>query len=156
MTPFLHLHPGVIGKVARTPVFPTITVSTAILEHRQLNSIIDSIGDTSENFRFSAAVAGFAQVLKGGKYLANASGAKGYAENPELHFDDVLRLAQQAKGADNFGYRSEFLNIVRLAKALSPKQSRQELSKQESQFKMDHRRAPEKLMATANKPLSLQ
>ncbi|MEM8743729.1 MAG: YfbK domain-containing protein, partial [Pseudomonadota bacterium] len=55
--------------------------------------------------RFATAVAAFGQILKGGKY----TGSYGY--------DDVIKLAQSAKGKDEFGYRAEFINLVRLAKS---------------------------------------
>ena len=58
--------------------------------------------------RFSVAVAAFAQLLKGAPYT------QGYT------FDDVLALAQPARGDDPFGYRAEFLNLVRLAKSAQP------------------------------------
>ena len=54
--------------------------------------------------RFSTAVAGFAQLLKGGTY----TGA--------LSYDDVIAQAQAAKGEDAFGYRTEFVQLVRKAK----------------------------------------
>ncbi len=63
--------------------------------------------------KFAAAVAAFGQVLKGGKYTGNYS------------YDDVIALAQSAKGEDRFGYRAEFINLVRLAKsaaAMAPQQ----------------------------------
>lgn len=53
---------------------------------------------------FASAVSGFAQLLKGGKY----TGDYGY--------DDVIELAQQTRGADPFGYRTEFVQLVRKAK----------------------------------------
>ena len=72
----------------------------------------------SKNFRehqstlaeaqFSIAVAAFGQLLKGEPYT------QGYT------FDDVLALAQGARGGDPFGYRAEFLNLVRLAKSARP------------------------------------
>ena len=34
-----------------------------------------------------------------------------------MSFDDVLRIANAAKGKDAFGYRSEFVQMVRSAKA---------------------------------------
>ena len=59
----------------------------------------------SDDVRFSVAVAGFGQLLKGGKYTG------------KLTYDDVITMAQGAKGADEFGYRAEFINLVRLAKS---------------------------------------
>jgi len=65
---------------------------------------------TSQDFRFAASVAAFGQLLKGGNY----TGSYGY--------DDILTLARNSRGNDPFGYRSEFLQLVTLAKTLSLKQ----------------------------------
>ncbi len=54
--------------------------------------------------QFSTAVAGFAQILRGGTHTGS------------LTFDDVLKQAQAAKGGDEFGYRTEFVQLVRKAK----------------------------------------
>jgi len=62
----------------------------------------------STETRFSIAAAAFAQLLKGAPYL----GSYGY--------DDVIALAQGAKGDDPFGYRAEFVNLARLAKSARP------------------------------------
>ena len=53
--------------------------------------------------RFAVAVAAFGQLLRGDPYLK----AFGY--------DQVIALAQPARGDDPFGYRSEFVQLVRLA-----------------------------------------
>jgi len=63
---------------------------------------------SSKNFRFSAAVAGFAQLLKNDEYLKNS-----------FNFDSVLKLATSARGKDEFGYRGEFNQLVSLTKSLS-------------------------------------
>ena len=55
--------------------------------------------------RFAAAVAGFAELLRGGRYTGSWS------------YDDVLRVATDARGPDEFGYRSEFVELVRAAKS---------------------------------------
>ena len=57
----------------------------------------------SEEVIFSTAVASFGQLLRGDTRLGN------------WNFDDVLALAQQGKGDDPFGYRTEFIRLVRLA-----------------------------------------
>lgn len=59
--------------------------------------------DLTEDVIFSTAVASFGQLLRGDTRLGDWS------------YDDVLRLAQQGKGTDSFGYRSEFIRLVRLA-----------------------------------------
>lgn len=62
----------------------------------------------SEDFRFAAAVAAFGQRLgDGGKYLNG------------FDFDRIHDLAAGSRGNDRFGYRGEFLNMVRLAKSLA-------------------------------------
>ena len=73
------------------------------------HEIVADINRTSDAFRFSAAVAMFAQQLRGGKYTGQAS------------YDDTLALASGARGQDPFGYHGEFLTLVNLAKSLSSK-----------------------------------
>lgn len=63
------------------------------------------IQQTHKDIRFSTAVAAFAQLLKNEDYIKDYS------------YDDVIELAQSAKGDDIFGYRSEFINLVRLAQS---------------------------------------
>ncbi len=81
--------------------------NSRLIEHPIHVTEIEKLVDkTSDNFRFSAAVAGFAQLLRGGKYTDDFS------------FDDVLQLARQARGDDPFGYRGEFISLVNLANSL--------------------------------------
>ncbi|WP_157216321.1 vWA domain-containing protein [Flavisphingomonas formosensis] len=63
--------------------------------------------DAPQDARFATGVAAFAELLRGGKY----GGAMGY--------DDVLAIANAARGSDAFGYRAEFVQIVRAAKTAS-------------------------------------
>ena len=65
------------------------------------NTQVDS--GLNNEFQFATAVAGFAQLLKDDKYLS------------EWTYDDALDLAQSHKGADEFGYRSEFVQLIRKA-----------------------------------------
>jgi Ca-activated chloride channel family protein len=58
-----------------------------------------------QDARFAAAVAGFAELLRGGKYSGT------------LSYDDVVRIANGARGRDEFGYRAEFVQLVRAAKS---------------------------------------
>ncbi len=67
-----------------------------------------ALESSTADVRFSIAVAAFGQLLKGEPYTQSYS------------FDDVLTLAQGARGDDPFGYRAEFLNLVRLAKSARP------------------------------------
>jgi len=64
-----------------------------------------SINETSENFRFSAAVAGFGMLLRNSDYKGN------------INYDEVLSLARSAKGDDKDGYRAEFIRLVELSES---------------------------------------
>jgi Ca-activated chloride channel family protein len=66
------------------------------------------IAAAPEDVRFSVAVAGFGQILRGSHYIGGWG------------FDDARSLALGARGPDPFGYRAEFLNLVRLAKSARP------------------------------------
>jgi len=68
--------------------------------------VTENISQASNNFRFSASVAAFAQKLRGGKYLH------------DFNYNDILQLARQSKGDDTFGYRSEFIQLIALAQQL--------------------------------------
>ncbi|MES2818394.1 MAG: VWA domain-containing protein [Pseudomonadota bacterium] len=65
-----------------------------------------AIAQASEDLRFAAAVAAFAQQLKGGRY----TGSFDLAASAEL--------ARGAKGEDRFGLRAEFVQLVELAQSL--------------------------------------
>ena len=62
--------------------------------------------ETSDNFRFSAAVAEFGMYLRNSEFKGNTT------------VDSVLELAQNAKGSDEEGYRSEFVRLVKASEAL--------------------------------------
>ncbi len=63
-------------------------------------------GATSDNFRFSAAVAGFGMLLRDSKHKAATD------------YGLVLRLANGAKGPDAHGYRAEFIRMVEKAQLM--------------------------------------
>jgi len=65
------------------------------------------LAEASSEFRFATAVAGFGQLLRGGKYAGQWS------------YADARALAASGMGPDRFGYRGEFLRLVDLAQALS-------------------------------------
>ncbi|MEM7613026.1 MAG: VWA domain-containing protein [Pseudomonadota bacterium] len=73
--------------------------------HRR--DVIDRVSAASENFRFSAAVAAFAQTLRGGRYTGN------------YDYAAIETLARESRGTDPHGYRSEFVSLVALADSLS-------------------------------------
>lgn len=68
--------------------------------------------DAPVDARFATAVAAYGEILRGGRHTA------------KFTFDDVLRVATAARGDDPFGYRSEFLQLVRAAKTASAMRTR--------------------------------
>ncbi|MGE3874997.1 MAG: von Willebrand factor type A domain-containing protein [Parvibaculaceae bacterium] len=78
--------------------------SKLITEPVKIGTAAATVASAPRDSRFAAAVAAFGQLLRGGQYTKSYS------------YDDVIALAQGAKGDDAFGYRAEFINLVRLAK----------------------------------------
>lgn len=62
---------------------------------------------TSTNFKFAASVAEFGMLLSGSDFKQGAS------------FDHVIRTATQAMGADQEGYRSEFIKLAKSARLMA-------------------------------------
>ncbi|MDB5106692.1 MAG: uncharacterized protein JWP91_4381 [Fibrobacteres bacterium] len=62
--------------------------------------------DASENFRFSAAAAGFGLLLRGSQYAGN------------MDLDKVAAMARGSRGRDTAGHRAEFISLVESAKTL--------------------------------------
>lgn len=80
--------------------------NTSILMTRPITSSDErKFNDLPDDLRFAAAVAGFGQLLRGSKYTNS------------LTWDQVIDMANSARGKDEFGYRTEFVNLVRLAKS---------------------------------------
>lgn len=74
-------------------------LSTPIDRSREVASFAAAPDDA----RFATAVASFAELLRGGRY----TGA--------MTYDDVLKMAGPVRGADEYGYRAEFIQLVRAA-----------------------------------------
>ena len=64
-----------------------------------------SIPGTETNF--AAAIAGFGQLLRNPQYLG------------DWGYDDAISLANANRGEDSFGYRTEAVQLMRLAQSLS-------------------------------------
>jgi len=67
---------------------------------------VTSVEEAGEDRRFAAAVAAFGQLLKGSDHIGDYS------------HDQIIQLALSGRGADEFGYRAEFINLVRLARSV--------------------------------------
>jgi Ca-activated chloride channel family protein len=65
-----------------------------------------SLDETSPDFRFAAAVAGFGMLLKDSQHRG------------EISLDDVIRLAESGLGGDMSGYREQFVELAERARNL--------------------------------------
>ncbi len=59
-----------------------------------------------QDMRFAASVAGAAELMRADPYVKS------------FNYDRAIDIANAAKGEDKFGYRTEFVQLLRLAKAL--------------------------------------
>ncbi|MGE0560202.1 MAG: von Willebrand factor type A domain-containing protein [Flavobacteriales bacterium] len=80
---------------------PDEETSKLIVNHLLDKSV--SLSKSSNNFRFSAAVAEFGMLLRNSKHKANAN------------FKQVVELAKASKGKDENGYRAEFIRLVEMS-----------------------------------------
>ncbi len=101
------------GKLESEYAFLKIRYKLPDSEKSQLiQTPINSDNEYSEidrvpaDIRFAASVAAFGQLLRGGTFTA------------QFTYGDVIKLAETATGKDPFGYRHEFLNLVRLAESI--------------------------------------
>ncbi|WXL24219.1 VWA domain-containing protein [Ectopseudomonas mendocina] len=105
---------GKAGEMAwlRIRYKPVGQNSSNLLEQPIASGAVQSIDQANEDLRFAAAVAAFAQQLKGGSYTGDFSLA------------DSAALARKAKGEDYFGLRAEFIQLAELAQSLQTENSR--------------------------------
>nr|MBC8146889.1 DUF3520 domain-containing protein [Bacteroidota bacterium] len=83
---------------------PDEDVSKLIVQRVKVSDIKKS--NTSDNFNFAVSVAEFGMLLRDSEYKENSS------------FTQVLRIAKQSKGKDEYGYRSDFIKMVETAELL--------------------------------------
>jgi Ca-activated chloride channel homolog len=86
---------------------PKSDVSTLISTPVDRSSEHSRFEEAPTEARFATSVAAFGEILRGGRHTGSFA------------YDDVLRIASAARGEDAFGYRSEFLQLVRAAKTAS-------------------------------------
>ncbi len=77
---------------------------SALIETPITDQLKETTPAHTQEVNFSIAVAGFAQLLRGSNYVG------------EYNYDKVIELAQANKGKDEYGYRTEFIQLVRKAK----------------------------------------
>ncbi len=85
---------------------PDQETSKLISQPVYVSNIHSTVKQTTSDFKFASSVIGFGELLKGGQY------------QKDFGFDQIIELSTNARGKDTFGYRSEFVQLVKLAKSL--------------------------------------
>ncbi len=85
---------------------PPKSEKSILIEH-PVKDTNKPLEETSDNFRFSAAVAGFGMILRGSKFKGNTN------------FTMITKMAKEAKGNDPNGYRAEFIRLIKTAELLN-------------------------------------
>lgn len=80
--------------------------SKLIMRLVNTEDVITDLAQSSEHFRFAAAVAAYGQLLRGSEYMESFS------------YDNVKQLAATALGKDNQGNRRDFMKMVDLTQSL--------------------------------------
>jgi len=78
--------------------------TSQLIEQPILIASRDVPQNLQRDVQFATAVAGFGQLLRGSTFTGT------------LSYDDIIKQPQAAKGDDQFGYRTEFVQLVRKAK----------------------------------------
>jgi autotransporter-associated beta strand protein len=107
------ISPGQLAEAAKTGEMMTVKLRYKEPES-DLSKLIEvptkddgkTLTASSEEFKFSAAVAGFGLLLRDSSYKGS------------LSWETVRRLALDGKGADKQGYRGEFLQLIDKARGL--------------------------------------
>lgn len=96
---------GELGFVKLRYKLPKSATSRLISTPINRRAEFASFAQAPRDARFATAVAGFAELLRNGRYSG------------KLTYGDVLQMAEAARGPDEFGYRSEFIQLVRAAQS---------------------------------------
>ncbi|GAA0852699.1 YfbK domain-containing protein [Aliiglaciecola litoralis] len=87
---------------------PIDSDTSQLISHAVAQSQITEFAQQNSDFKFATAVVGFAQILKNSQYSS------------KFDLDSILTLANQNKGLDDYGYRAEFVSLIRMTKTLQP------------------------------------
>ncbi len=99
-------HTGELAYVRLRFKHPGENESKEIGQAVLVSSIRANMDQATRNLKFAAAVAGFGQILRGGKFTG------------DWNYENVADLARNSRGSDDHGYRSEFIRLVELAGTL--------------------------------------
>jgi Ca-activated chloride channel family protein len=83
---------------------PTGSVSS-LISNTVPNQAV-AMESTDKDFKFAAAVAGFGMKLRGSKHAG------------DLDYQAIMELSKSGIDNDQFGFRTEFIGLVRKAQAL--------------------------------------
>ncbi|MEX2370075.1 MAG: von Willebrand factor type A domain-containing protein [Bacteroidales bacterium] len=73
---------------------------TSVLYEQPVSDRLEAFDETSDNLRFSAAVAMYGMILRDSEYRKQGT------------IEEVLQIARKARGTDHEGYRGEFIKLV--------------------------------------------
>jgi Ca-activated chloride channel family protein len=76
---------------------------------RKIPAVAASLDKAGMNISFAAAVAEWGMLLRNSEHKGSAS------------YGQVLEIARKAKGADNEGYRAEFIRLVEMTELIGGK-----------------------------------
>ncbi|HHB75234.1 MAG TPA: VWA domain-containing protein [Desulfobulbus sp.] len=80
---------------------------TSLLLSKPIKDKTTSLAQTSDDFRFTAAVAAFGMILEHSQFQG------------DFNFEKILTLAKKARGTDEEGYRAEFIKLVQTCQLLA-------------------------------------
>lgn len=99
---------GEIGFLKMRYKLPEASTSQLIEAPISEDLVVPDLAQASDDARWAAAVAAFGQKLKDSNY------------GDAISWDGIKSLAQGARGADENGYRAEFMQLINSAAALDP------------------------------------
>lgn len=108
-SPYNRIDQGLAAEIAHVRLrYKPVNSDTSILNSFpvKLEAMKEQLSYTSEDYRFASAVAAYAQKLRGGKHLQNYG------------YEQIEKLAGDARGKDVHGLRSNFLQMVGLTRSL--------------------------------------
>ena len=85
---------------------PVTSEKSQLITQAVMSNQISDFNQQSDDFRFASSVVAFAHLLKNSHYWQGMS------------YQQIVDLALEAKGKDEFGYRAEFINLVRSSATL--------------------------------------
>jgi Ca-activated chloride channel family protein len=97
---------GEIGFLKLRYKLPEGATSSLIETPITKDLAVDSLAGAPADARWAAAVAAFAQKLRGSRY------------GQDISYDEIRALAQGARGADEDGYRAEFMQLISAAESV--------------------------------------